>query len=139
MATIFICTFCSDLHTEGNTALQWYKHCPGCHATYLDTRYSRWQHKSFVVAVYHDHNANGASRQSPRVLEGKLLLLRLRVLKRDVKHLREVLAQMMGRGSLEHTVSSLHTAGHYLWLLFIHSLSTRWQHKHIICPPCGIT
>ena len=126
--------------TSLRTALvQWYKHCLIYHVTYLDTRYSRWQHKSFVVAMYHDHNADGASCQSPRILEGKLLLLRLRVLERDVKHLREILAQVMGRGSLEPTQSHHYTqqstviflaCGYYLYIRYAPDGSTSIPFVH---------
>ena len=56
---------------------------------------SRRYHKTLVVSVYHDDDAKRAGRESPRVLVGKLVLVRVRILERDVEHLREVLTEMV--------------------------------------------
>jgi len=50
--------------------------------------------------VDHDHDADGARRQAPRVLEHVALLLRRRVLEHDLEHLGKVLAQVVRRGAL---------------------------------------
>jgi len=64
--------------------------------TYLLASDAWWQHQALVVAVHHAHDANGACRDPPRVLEHILLLARLRILKYDLEHLGEVLTQVVG-------------------------------------------
>ena len=48
----------------------------------------------------HDQHPNGPRGEAPAVLEHKLLLPRLGILKGDVEHLAEVLSQVMGRCTL---------------------------------------
>ena len=59
------------------------------------------QDESLVVAVDQCHDSDGASGDAPRVLVRKALLTRVWVFKGDVKHFREVLAQMVGGGPLQ--------------------------------------
>lgn len=68
---------------------------------YLQAGHSGWQHKSHVVSVHHGEDTNGPGGDSPGVLVSQLFLTRpLRVLEHDLKHLGEVLAQMVGCGTL---------------------------------------
>ena len=56
--------------------------------------------KPHVVSVHHDQNSDSPGGEAPTVLEHKLLLPSLGILKSDVKHLAEVLSQVMGCGAL---------------------------------------
>lgn len=68
---------------------------------YLQAGNSGWQHKTHVVSVDHSEYADGPSGDSPGVLVRQLFLAGpLRVLKHNLEHLGEVLAQMMGCGTL---------------------------------------
>lgn len=70
-------------------------------SVHLEASHSGWQHESHVISVDHGENTDGPGCDSPRVLESQLLLARpLGVLKHNLKHLGEVLAQMVGRGTL---------------------------------------
>lgn len=69
--------------------------------TYLQAGNSRWQHKPHVVSVDHSEDTDGPSGDSPGVLVRQLFLAwLLRVLEHNIKHLGEVLAQMVGCGTL---------------------------------------
>ena len=75
-----------------------------CRCLYLQTGHPRGQHQPHVVSVDHGENPNGSGGDAPGVLEGKLLLSRLLwVLKNNLKHLGEILPQMVGSGSLRTT------------------------------------
>jgi len=65
-----------------------------------------WQYQSFVISVHHHYDANGSCSDAPRVLICIAHLPRFRVLKRDVKHPREVLAKMMRRCRLKNQCST---------------------------------
>ena len=55
-----------------------------------------WRYdKTFVVAVHHDNNSQRTGRNSPRVLVGKTVFVGVGIFKRNVKHLGEVLTQVM--------------------------------------------
>lgn len=64
----------------------------------LDDCNSRGQHQPYVIAVEHDHDADGSSRQPPRSLPHQRLFV-LFVQKLYLEHLGKVLAQLVaGRG-----------------------------------------
>lgn len=68
---------------------------------YLEASHFGWQHESHVVSVDHGENPDGPGCDSPGVLESQLLLTwPLGVLKHDLKHPGEVLAQMVGSSTL---------------------------------------
>ena len=71
-----------------------------CICPYLHASDPRWQHQPLVIAMHHHYDTNGSRRNSPRVLVGEPLFMRFGILKRDVEHLGEVLAQVMRSGSL---------------------------------------
>lgn len=58
---------------------------PACRQAHLHLRHARRQHHALVVAVRHDHDADGAGGQAPRVLP-RVLPARLLRLKLDAKH-----------------------------------------------------
>ena len=60
----------------------------------------RGQNKAFVIGMYHNHDSNGTCCNSPRILHNVLFLFRFRILVNYVKHLGEILAQVMRGGSL---------------------------------------
>ena len=61
----------------------------------------RWQYQTLVVPMHHDKYSDGSCGDGPRVLVCVAFLMCFWILKRDVKHLGEVLAEVMGCGSLE--------------------------------------
>jgi len=63
--------------------------------TYLYLSNLRRQHQSFVISMHHNYNANGSRRDPPRVLICVADLPCFWILKRDVKHLRKVLAKVV--------------------------------------------
>jgi hypothetical protein len=68
----------------------------------LNGGHSRRQHQPLVISVNHDHCADGPGGQAPAVLPGELALARfLRVLKADVEHFGEVLAQVVRSAALK--------------------------------------
>lgn len=73
-----------------------------CLWLYLKAGDPRGQHQSHVVSVDHGEDTDGPGCDSPGVLVGILLLTRfLWILKDDLKHLGEVLTQMVGRSTLK--------------------------------------
>ena len=71
-----------------------------CSSTNLHAGDPGWQHQPLVITMHHDNDTNRSRGDGPRVLVCKALLVGLRVLKRDVEHLGEVLAQVMRCGCL---------------------------------------
>lgn len=68
---------------------------------YLQAGNFGWQHKPHVVSMDHSEDTDGPSGDSPGVLVRQLLVTgSLRVLKHNLKHLGEVLAKMVGCGTL---------------------------------------
>ena len=74
---------------------------------------SRRYHKTLVVSVNHDDDAERAGCESPRVLVGKLVLVRVWILERDVEHLREVLTEMVRRRCLQQSQHTHPFNGHF--------------------------
>ena len=68
---------------------------------YLQAGHFRRQHQPLVVPMYHDHDTDTPGGEAPAVLVDELLLATLRVLVGDVKHLAEVLPQVVTGGSLD--------------------------------------
>lgn len=79
---------------------------------YLNGRDFRRQDETLIVPVNHDEHPDRSCRNSPRVLVNKLLFLRLRILEHDVKHLREVLSEVVGRGALYGAAARRHKRLH---------------------------
>lgn len=68
---------------------------------YLQAGNSGWQHKPHVVSVDHSEDTDGPSGDSPGVLVRQLFFAwPLWVLKHNLEHLGEVLAQMVGCSTL---------------------------------------
>lgn len=84
-------------------------------SNYLYTGHSWRQHQASVVPVNHCHDTDRSGSQSPWVLIHVLLLLRVRVLNHNLKHLGEVLTQMMRGAPLNGTATGadvgLHCCG----------------------------
>mmetsp|Transcript_4968 Transcript_4968/g.12067 ORF Transcript_4968/g.12067 Transcript_4968/m.12067 type:complete len:440 (+) Transcript_4968:100-1419(+) len=76
------------------------------HNDHLEASNWRWQHQAFVVTMHHGHYADRSLRDAPRVLIRKLLLLPrsvIGILELDLEHLREVLAEVVRRCTLNST------------------------------------
>ena len=86
---------------------------------------SRRYHKTFVVTVDHDNDAERASRESPRVLVGKPMLVGVGIFKRDVEHLGEVLTEMVRRCCLHYT-EQLNIVRALLLILLL-CFQTKWS------------
>ena len=85
-------------HGDGQSA--WYN-------DHLHLSHTGREDEAPVVAMHHHHDANGARGEPPGVLVGVQMLatplFHGRILVRNVKHLGEVLSQVMRRGSLQNT------------------------------------
>lgn len=73
-----------------------------CVCVYLQAGHPGWQDESHVVSVDHGEDTDGPGCKSPRVLVSQLLLSRLLwILKHDLKHLGEVLTEVVGCSTLK--------------------------------------
>lgn len=72
-----------------------------CKWVYLQASHPGWEHESHVISMDHGEDTDSPGCNSPGVLKSQLLLTRpLWIFKHDLKHLCEVLAQMVGCGTL---------------------------------------
>mmetsp|Transcript_36259 Transcript_36259/g.91114 ORF Transcript_36259/g.91114 Transcript_36259/m.91114 type:complete len:471 (+) Transcript_36259:51-1463(+) len=77
----------------------------------LAGRDARGQHEPLVVPVHHDHDADGARGEAPRVLPHQLLALVLRLVL-DLKHLGKVRAQAVRGRALDAAPGGRHKGLH---------------------------
>mmetsp|Transcript_140772 Transcript_140772/g.245221 ORF Transcript_140772/g.245221 Transcript_140772/m.245221 type:complete len:252 (-) Transcript_140772:1194-1949(-) len=81
----------------------------------LERRNHGWHDQPSIITVHHDHDPKGPCCQAPGILVSVLVSALLVILKLDAKHLGEVLAQVVGCGTLHPTPSHrdkcLHSRG----------------------------
>lgn len=83
---------------------QWGKQCWN-DPTYLNAGHLWRKHQTLIVTVHHHNHTNRPGGDGPWILVGVTSLPCLGILKWEVKHLWEVLTQMMRGGSLNPTTS----------------------------------